>query len=235
LRRYPSVVTRAGIAGRTEHPPQLHYHILHHRAIGAEHKARQIEAYECWHRVWSETFRELDGTDNLFSDDFTRQDEIGALYQGNECIGVTGYRWINLEFPYFKDDSYFRAWPREILESIAATTPRVCVGSNLAVAPEWRGARHGFRVGDLLLALHVRRFHETNPELAQIMLGTMRNNRGMNALSYRLGATPIVEGAIHHGVEVDLVIFRRQATDWARLSGGIPIQIWRESAKEACR
>ena len=73
-------------------------------------------------------------------DDFSRQDEIGALFNGSECVGVSAYRFVDLSLPYHRADSYFAAWPQPMLEQIAAASPHVCIGSNLVVAPAWRGA-----------------------------------------------------------------------------------------------
>ncbi|WP_394841285.1 hypothetical protein LZC95_29970 [Pendulispora brunnea] len=182
------------------------YHRLSPRATSPGERARLREAYACWQRVWRETFRQLDGTASLFSDDFTRQDEIGALFSGEECIGLTAYRFIDLSEPSARDDSYFKVWPGELLDEVLARALRVCVGSNLTVAEGWRGNLNGLRVSEVLLELAVRRFQESD---ADVMLGTMRNNRGMNRVSYRLGARPLRERVVHHGVEVDLVAWGR--------------------------
>src|SRR5262249_20527926 len=82
----------------------------------------------------------------------------------------------------------------------------VCMGNILRFLPAWRGRLRGPSVKELLLALSIRRFLASP---ADVLAGTMRNNRGMNVLGYELGFTPVFEGAIHHGVEVDLVALYR--------------------------
>jgi hypothetical protein len=57
--------------------------------------------------------------------------------------------------------------------------------------------------------LAVRRFQESD---AQVMLGTMRNNRGMNGHAYRLGARSLLTNVLAHNVPVDLVLFERGAS-----------------------
>jgi len=182
------------------------YHLFDPRAVEEDERLRLMAAYQCWYRVWSQTFRELDNSETLFSDDFSRQDEIGALFLDEACLGLSGFRWVDLSLPITRHDSYFRAWPAHVLAQVAATTPRVCVGSNLAVAPEWRGVRSPARVSEVLLTNAVRRFHNSD---AQLMLGTMRNDKGMHVLSYRLGARPLARGLTFHNVNVDLIAFTR--------------------------
>jgi hypothetical protein len=86
----------------------------------------------------------------------------------------------------------------------------VCIGSNISIAREWRRGARGVPAKDLLLALAVLRYLESG---ADVMIGTMRNNRGMNALAYRLGAHALCDGLLHHGVDVDLVAFDRNSAN----------------------
>ena len=150
---------------------------------------------------------ELDGVELASSDDFLRQDEIGALFHGTVCVGLSGYRWIDVGMPAAHDDSYFKAWPKKALDAVAGFGGLTCVGSNLVVAPEWRGRVEPMRIPHLLLELAVKRFIDSD---AEIMVGTMRNDRRMNEIVYQLGATPLTKGVTLHHVPVDLVVFERQ-------------------------
>ncbi|HEX8954324.1 MAG TPA: hypothetical protein VF945_20865 [Polyangia bacterium] len=183
---------------------------MHPRAVDGAERRRMFRAHLCWQDTWSAMLRDLDGAELRFSDDFSRQDEIGALFCGDECVGLSGYRFVDLSLPWLQRDSYFAPWPAPLVEQIAAATPRVCVGSNLVVAPSWRGALTPMRVSEMLLALAVQRFTESD---AQIMLGTMRNDRRMNHISYRMGAMPLRTNVMHHHVAVDLVMFTRNTVD----------------------
>jgi hypothetical protein len=189
-------------------PQRFAYHLLVPRAAFGAVRLRLIEAYACWRSVWETTLRELDNADRVFSDDFTRQDELGALFYADRCVGLTGYRWVDLSLPGYRDDSYFKVWPRTALETALGHGSRICVGSNLTVLPQWRGALEGYSVKEILMTLAVRRFLASD---ADAMLGTMRNDRGMNHLVYRLGARPVLQNVSHHGVQVDLVTFARHA------------------------
>jgi hypothetical protein len=155
--------------------------------------------------VWTQTFAELEGLERLASDDFTRQDEIGALFHDWECVGMTFFRWVDLQNPIFKDDSYFKPWSAEALAKATSRGTRVCISSHFTVATQWRSAR-GCSLKDVLGALIVERFLRSD---CDTLVGTMRNDRGMNKFTYRFGAKPVEKNALHHGVPVDLIAFYR--------------------------
>jgi hypothetical protein len=214
---------------------QLHrfaYHLLDPRAAIGANRPRLLEAYACWRAVWETTLRELDNADRVFSDDFTRQDELGSLFYGDRCIGLTGYRWADLALPPYAEDSYFKVWPVEALADAISGGSRICIGSNLTVLPNWRGALDGYSVKEILMTLAVRRFLASD---ADTMVGTMRNDRGMNHLVYRLGARPVLENISHHGVQVDLVTFSRHAMGPIEPQPKIDVltqRLWREAYRQ---
>jgi hypothetical protein len=186
-------------------PAQLTYHLLRPREAGPADLPLLGLAYECWGSVWREHFLERDNTDYLPSDDFTRQDEIGALFHGWECVGMTFYRWVDLTNPIYADDSYFRVWPRSALETACASGKRLCIGSNLTVSPRWRNAKN-VSAKRVLLALAVERFLRAD---ADTMVGKMRNDRNMNELGFELGFERIERDVLLHGGPCDLVAFYR--------------------------
>ncbi|MDZ4676582.1 MAG: hypothetical protein SGI74_03650 [Oligoflexia bacterium] len=161
-------------------------------------------AYKLWKDVWTETIYELDGHKNIFSDDFTRQDEIGALFDGSECIMLSFFKMVDLNLTAHRDDSYFKVWPKDIIDKLIVNNKPVLIGSNITASQSFRGKHFGLSTKDLLMGLLIKRLQHTP---AGAMTGTMRNNRGMHECAYRHGATPLKQGLIHHGVEVDLVGF----------------------------
>jgi hypothetical protein len=189
-------------------PSNFAYDLLSPRSTSEASREKLMDAYRCWRGVWAQTLMEVDGAPDVFGDDFTRQDELGALFYQGSCIGLTGYRWVDLSMPQCQDDSYFRAWPKSALGSVVEGGKRVCIGSNLTVLPNWRGAAQGISVKEVLMLLAVRRFLASD---ADTMVGTMRNDRGMNGLVYRLGAVPVLQNVALHGVRNDLVTFSRRA------------------------
>ncbi len=172
-------------------------------------------AYATWRQVWTETLGELDGAERVFSDDYTRQDEIGVLFHAAACVGMTAFRWVDFTTRRAQEDSYFAAWPASARTALLGAGRRVCIGSYLTVDAAWRGARGPVRVKELLLALAVERFLSSD---ADVMAGTLRNDRGMNDLAYRLGARAIARDVRHHGVAVDLVVFERDARERFQLT-----------------
>jgi hypothetical protein len=190
---------------------ELRYALISPRAPSEE---RDL-AYATWRSVWAKTFEVLDGASGIYSDDFTRQDELGALFHAGECIGLTAFRWVDFGAATAQHDSYFKAWPATAKTALLGFGPRVCVGSYLTVEAAWRGPCGPFSVKELLLALAIERFLASD---ADVMAGTLRNDRGMNGLGYRLGARPLVSDVPFHGVSVDLVAFGRDAKDAFQLT-----------------
>jgi hypothetical protein len=188
-------------------PELLTYSLLSPRSIGIADVPLVGEAYRCWSEVWHETFAELDNKSDVPSDDFTRQDEVGALFHGYECIALTFYRWIDLTSPMYRADSYFSVWPEDIRDAACSRGPRICVSSNFTVSAVWRRAA-GCSLKDVLGALVVERFLASD---ADTLVGTMRADRGMSRLTDRLGFQRLRGNVIHHGVEVDLVAFYRDS------------------------
>lgn len=208
-----SMVVPSGRGGPALDPELLRYRLL---APRARTKSRELAlAYATWRRVWARTFAELDGQAAMFSDDFTRQDELGVLFHDGECVGMTAYRWLECAGLGTSDDSYFKAWPAHALAALRRAGSTVCVGSYLTVEPAWRGPRGAVSAKELLLALAVERYLASS---ADVMAGTLRNDRGMNGLAYRLGARAVATGVPHHGVPVDLVVFERDAKERFQLA-----------------
>lgn len=186
-------------------PGQLSYHLLRPREVGPADVPIIGVAYECWSSVWKGLLLERDRTDYLPSDDFTRQDEVGALFHGWECIGTMFYRWIDLSNAIYADDSYFRVWPRSAIDAACTAGKRLCIASNLAVSPRWRNAQN-ISVKRVLLALEIEHFLKSD---ADTLVGTVRNDRNMNKLGFELGFELLHEGATLHGSPCDLVAFFR--------------------------
>ena len=186
-------------------PEALTYHLLRPAAAGPADVPLLGEAYRCWADVWQETFAELENRRDVPSDDFTRQDEVGALFHNFECIALSFYRWIDLSNPMYRDDSYFSVWPEEVRDAACARGSRICVSSNFTIGAPWRRAA-GCSLKDVLGAVVVERFLLSD---ADTLVGTMRADRGMSKLTDRLGFRRLLGGVIHHGVEVDLVAFYR--------------------------
>jgi hypothetical protein len=161
-------------------------------------------AYALWKMVWLETFKELDGVDRIFSDDFSRQDEILCLFRGPICLAVGVMRWRNLDMPSVRDDSYFEMWPTKALEILGSNGKNIVIASNLAVHPMARRNALGLPMKDVMLGLLVKRFLESG---ADAMTGAMRADRGMHTAAYQLGASVLESNLVLHNSPVELVAF----------------------------
>lgn len=168
------------------------------------------KAYALWREVWQSTFLELDGVAELCSDEFTRQDEIGVLMFGARCVSVVGMRWIDLSLDMWRDDSYFKPWPRRSLADLG--NRMIGISSNAAVHPDWRGTHvappHGsaaepVRLAYLAVGLTIQRFFEST---ADCSVAVTRNDRGMNRVCLALGARRL-SGIELHGIETDVMHF----------------------------
>jgi hypothetical protein len=191
-------------------PNDLKYVLLpgRHQNGAQKHRLYYNAAYNLWKNVWSETLHELDNLSTLYSDDFTRQDEIGAVFYRAKCVMLTFFRIVDLGVSSDREDSYFKVWPEQALNELTQYGSRIMIGSTITIDESVRGEKLGISAKDLLLGLVIKRFLDSP---ADAMTGTMRNNRGMNGCAFRHGAQLIKPELIQHGVEVDLVGFYRNS------------------------
>lgn len=161
-------------------------------------------AYAMWKLVWSDTFKELDGADRIYSDDFCRTDEIICLFREQTCLAMGFMRWVNFNLESACEDSYFKVWPKEALQKLGSRGNNVIVCSNLTVHPLARGNKLGLPYKDVMVGLLVERLMESG---ADAMTGTMRVDRGMHKTTFQFGAELLLKNLVHHGVPVDLVAF----------------------------
>ena len=166
-------------------------------------------SYSLWNEVWSQALEELEGVSTVASDDFTRHDEIHAVFDGDRAVGSISFSTVDLSKVMWKRDSYFKVWPADVLERLAKVYPgrAVNLGCYFTLAPEWRRDAGGFSMKRLMMALAVEQFLHSR---SQGMVGTMRVNRGMHTICYELGAEPLAKNVEQHGVGVDLLIYDRR-------------------------
>lgn len=188
----------------------LSYHVLRPRSAGPADLPLLGEAYRCWSEVWRQTLLELDNLSHVPSDEFTRQDEVGALFHGYECIALSLFRWVDLGDTMHGDDSYFAVWPEAARRRACRDGTRLCVGSNITIAPAWRSAK-GSSLKNILAGLIIERFKLAHDGAA--MVGTMRKDRGMDTLMDRVGAERLGFTVQHHGVDVELFAYFRSSCE----------------------
>lgn len=189
--------------------PALAYHLLDPDG-GLEPRSPLVdEAYRRWRAVWEPTFLELTGLTKLHSDEFSRQHELVTVFQDGCCIGLTGFRYLDLDSDVTRHDSYFATWPEEAYAAARAWGREACIIGNFMVTPEHRGRRGGLSLSEIVTVLSLYRLTTSR---ANVALVTTRNDRRVNQLMYRYGAYRLFENATMHGVSVDLVAFPREQT-----------------------
>ena len=160
-------------------------------------------AYQLWKNVWSKTFAELEGARHLNSDDFTRQDEILALFSDETCVALVCQRYFDPRNPAIWDDSYFRPWTPEARRALCRG-PRLVIGNQITIHSNYRGRSGGVSLKDLILSCFLV-YHDRRG--VDAITGTMRADKGMHGLAYDCGAQALERGVIFHNVPVDIVAF----------------------------
>jgi hypothetical protein len=188
---------------------ELEYHLFRPRTA---HTPLLERAYELWREGWRTTLFELDGTRELHSDEFGRQDEIGVLSLDGSCVALTGLRWLDMSLPRSREDSYFKCWPADALAKIADRV--VAIASNTLVHPDWRGtlvepprdqAGDPVRLAFTTNALSTCRFLASP---AQSLIALTRNDRAIDRVMAALGSTRLARIEMH-GIETDIVNIER--------------------------
>lgn len=199
--------------------------------------------YAHWELVWGQTFKELEGKDKIFSDNFTRQDEVFALFEGELCVAMVCHRYVDLSTVPGRKDSYFEAWPELAMKGLTAHGPRIFLANQISVHPEKRGRSHGVSLKDLLSSFTVWHMRQLDVDA---MTGTMRADKNMQNVLYDCGAIPLMKNVIFHNVPVDLLAFHPQVrpvtiqpdiekmieTLWANRAGEAPLDYLKTRLRE---
>jgi hypothetical protein len=173
------------------------------RQTPPEFRASFEAAYLAWLKMWTPVFTPL-GHPPLASDDFTRQDEIGAIFRDSTCLAFTLYRTVDTESRAVRDDSYFRIWPELAVAALARDSPRILICSYLAVERAARRRSAGVSLTEVMIAMNSRYLLESQ---ASASAGMTRNDRGINTVCRAQGARLLASGLKFHGFDVDLVAF----------------------------
>ena len=194
----------------------VRFHIIPTRYPMPHYQEIYHAAYACWMGVWTETYRELCQKDKIMSDDFTRQDEILALFQGSKCLGMVFMRSDSFSDPAMWHDSYFSVWPAFAIKRLTRHGSQFTICSYMTCAQDERGKpiEGKMKLQELLMALASRRFLELNTD---VMVGTPRLAVGMGNSCTLAGGTRIFMGQKMHGVDVECVEFTRSNVEALKL------------------
>lgn len=166
------------------------------------------KAFKSWHETWDDFLhQEHHSPEKLNSNEFTRQDEVLALFYQGECFAVTFFKEVNWDDPTAHLDAYFNPWNNEAIEGLTARGKNILICSQFTVSKYFRARKANVPWKYILSAFNMKRFLEST---ADAMTGTMRVKKGMGRMSVEAGATPLALSVVcadHEEEPADLVAF----------------------------
>lgn len=183
-------------------------------------------AYICWKKTWEDASRELtDIPSKMYANDFLRQDEVLALFDGVNCTSLGFWTELDMSVKSSREDMYFQSWNEYSLNALTKNGTWIGKYSYLTVAKEYRKSFSdlGYSFKDIQIGVFVMRFLNSQ---ANAMTGTTRNNKGVNQVCARGGAKLIESGLKQHGVEIDVMAwYRDSACPWSEINSTVT-EIW---------
>jgi len=166
------------------------------------------EVDACWHlweKVWSQTFRDLDGNGQVYSDNFSRQDEILCLRYKGSPIALVAHRYGDAKTEYLFRDSYFGCWSELAKRQLSYHGTKIAVGSHITIDVDFRkSAKSEFSAKKIIAYASLKHLRAQDVDA---ITGVMRADKGMHTLFYDAGAVPLQKNLIFHNVPVDVVAF----------------------------
>lgn len=162
-------------------------------------------AFETWRTVWEEAANEIENfPKKVYSNDFTRQDEVLAVFRGDDCTSLGFWTELDMSYEASRADQYFQSWDSESLNQLTKYGMKVGKYSYFTVSKPYRSWSRevGISLTDLQVGLFGLRFLDSD---CSAMTGTTRNNRKINLVCERGGAQIIKKNVMQYGSEVDLM------------------------------
>lgn len=183
----------------------LEFYVLPGKCAPKAYQDKYNSTYACWKKLWDATFqKEFQLDEELYSNDFSRQDEVLALFYENQCVGLCCLRIVDFREEATLADNYFRKWPEISRARLRSYGDRTVICSNLTLSYEFRKGYLGVSWKDLLSTFAVQRFLQLD---CDSMAAAVRRRRGMDKATYQVGFRPIFQDLPYLGEEsVDLVV-----------------------------
>ena len=166
------------------------------------------KAFECWHETWDDFYHgEHHSAGKLNSNEFTRQDEVLALFYNDECFAITFFKEVNWSDKSASLDAYFNAWTSEALDLLRQRGDQVLICSQFTVAKNFRNRKTDIPWKSILFSLSIKCFLESKND---VMTGMMRVTKGMGKMSVMAGGTLLAENVVcadHENEPADLIGF----------------------------
>ena len=163
---------------------------------------RHDHAYQLWKDSWQKTYSDLKTSSKLKADDFTRQDIISILYDGDEAVSLMLHTRYNLELEAVRDHSYLSSYPAEVVSRLRAEGHSSLLSFEyLTLSPKWRKTVVGAPVAKIISGLSVKIVEA----LGVSAIAVTRVDRGVNQIFGDFGARLLVSNLTMHNVSVDLM------------------------------
>lgn len=178
--------------------------IFYPDSISSEELNDYNQAFSFWYEVWLETRREIGHADDTASDSFSRQSEILVLYSAGKPIATCCHRYVDLRQLCIAYDSYFApaTWPPSVRALIPSLGESCLLGSHIYIHPEFRRARSGLPMKNIVCALSMAHINGTRPD---VLLGITRIDKGIDRVFHDAGAISLRADARWYHIPVDLI------------------------------
>ncbi len=204
----------------------------HIRDCQPEYLELYNQAYRFWHEFMGKEMESEKLTDiesKLSSDGFMLFKDIYILcYENNEdskpsqytykhpkqqtksiteIVGLFCFDDKDVTSPAVLGQSYFKAYPKDILEQYIMQATSIMTIGHLLVHPQWRRKQIGIGLSDILVWFMHKRFAESGTDL---MIYFTRNNRGTDDLGIKFGGTAILEHYNYGGLDAHIIATKPQ-------------------------
>lgn len=167
-------------------------------------------AYEGWRSVWGQALtEEMNVKDPLYSDNYSRQSHVAALFYGDELFGLVTLNYMNLSEKIYQEDSYFKVWTPDSRKILQAQSTHIMTLCNVTLNFRFRQNAIGISGKDLLLLMAV---YYLKSQKFDGIVAAVRLEKAMEKSAYRTGAIPLAKDLAYSipGQRVDLVLWRKE-------------------------
>lgn len=202
------------------------YIVMGGKNVPSEVKTEHEQAFLSWQNTWKLAYQEMGDPKVIFSDNFTRNTEVGALFYKDECAALTCFQRMNFNEATARSDSFFQYWSDANIVELCKDGKNVLMCQGLAVAKQFRGEiAPEVRLKVLIIELSAKYLLKTRFD---VMAGAMRKERGTHKSAYMAGATLIAPSVGPYKWELDVVGFYRKTlmSDSTKLSNFWLETIW---------
>ncbi len=169
-------------------------------------KSVYMATYRTYEEVWAKAFPELDKPSAIFSNDFTRQDYIVSLMDGDTCAACSFFREVNIKNPIHRKDSWFKEWPNEIFDKLTND------GLNSGLIYSYGTVHSDYRKSKrpelkTFLLIGYLSMLQAQQDQFQLMFGATRNSHKVDEACSSWGSITLKENISYFNTNADLVVF----------------------------